>query len=435
MRNNKTIAEVVKNGLCTGCGTCVGICPNNAVEMTIDHRKGIYVPHLDKEKCNQCGLCFEVCPGHAVNFKQLNLEIFGREPEDSLLGNYLNCCVGYSTDYDIRYDSTSGGLVTQLLIFALHEGMIDGALVTRMRKNNPLEPEPFIARTREEIIEASKAKYCPVPANIALKEILNSKEGGKVVVVGLPCHIHGVRKAMMVSGKLREKIVLLLGLFCNHTPSFLATDYILYKMKVKREQVKRFNYRGGGSPGTMKISLESGELLSLLLPDYWGGGFGSFFYPLRCLACIDALSELADISFGDAWLPEFRNDKAGTSIIVSRTQAGEQLLQSAISRGVIELNDIKPIRVVQAQSGLLNRKKAGVNAYISISAAFRRKMPVYAANLPKPQIKDYFDSMTRYLRVRISTRRISWRLIKVYTILRSHIVSSLSKIKSVIHKH
>ena len=35
-----------------------------------------------------------------------------------------------------------------------------------MKKDNPLEPEPFIARTREEIIEASKSKYCPVPANI-----------------------------------------------------------------------------------------------------------------------------------------------------------------------------------------------------------------------------------------------------------------------------
>jgi coenzyme F420 hydrogenase subunit beta len=47
--------------------------------------------------------------------------------------------------------------------FALEEGIIDGALVTRMKKDRPLEPEPFIARTREEIIEASKSKYCGVP--------------------------------------------------------------------------------------------------------------------------------------------------------------------------------------------------------------------------------------------------------------------------------
>jgi len=53
------------------------------------------------------------------------------------------------------------GVVTQLLIFLLEKGIIDGALVVRMREDQPLEPEPFIARTKEEIISTSKFKYCP----------------------------------------------------------------------------------------------------------------------------------------------------------------------------------------------------------------------------------------------------------------------------------
>ncbi|MCK4734712.1 MAG: 4Fe-4S binding protein, partial [Methanophagales archaeon] len=171
MSKNKAISQVVKDGLCSGCGTCAALCPTEAIELTIDKKKGIYLPKLNKERCNNCGICYQVCPGREVDFKQLNLEIFGREPEDILIGNHLNCYTGHSTNYDIRYNSASGGLITQLLIFALEEGIIDGALVTRMKKDSPLEPEPFIARTREEIIEASKSKYCPVPANIALKEI------------------------------------------------------------------------------------------------------------------------------------------------------------------------------------------------------------------------------------------------------------------------
>ena len=182
--NNNTIAQVVKDGLCTGCGICVALCPDDAIKLTINEKKGIYIPELNEEKCNNCGICYEVCPGHEVDFKQLNLEIFGKEPKDILIGNYLNCYVGHSTHYDIRYNSASGGLITQLLIFALEEGLIDGALVTRMKKDKPLEPEPFIVSTREGVIEASKSKYCPVPANIALKEILNSKEGQKFAVVG-----------------------------------------------------------------------------------------------------------------------------------------------------------------------------------------------------------------------------------------------------------
>ncbi len=207
MKGEGTISSVVEDNLCTGCGTCIALCPNDAIEMVIDEKKGVYVPKLDGRKCNNCGICMKVCPGHEVDFKGLNLEIFGKEPEDILIGNYLNCYVGHATDYDIRYNSASGGLVTALLIFALEEGLIDGALVTRMKKDKPLEPEPFIARTREEIIEARGSKYCPVPANVALREILEANEGERFAVVGLPCHIHGMRRAQRVDARLKERVV------------------------------------------------------------------------------------------------------------------------------------------------------------------------------------------------------------------------------------
>ncbi|MBA7504913.1 Ion-translocating oxidoreductase complex subunit B [subsurface metagenome] len=44
---DKTISKVVESGLCTGCGTCVGICPKDAVQMVKDESKGIYLPQLD----------------------------------------------------------------------------------------------------------------------------------------------------------------------------------------------------------------------------------------------------------------------------------------------------------------------------------------------------------------------------------------------------
>jgi len=358
--NNNTIAQVVKDELCTGCGTCVALCPGEAIEMVINEKKGIYVPQLNKKKCNNCGTCYKVCPGHEVDFKVLNLEIFGKEPEDILIGNYLNCYVGHSTDYDIRYNSASGGLITQLLIFALKEEIIDGALVTRMKKDNPLEPEPFIARTGEEIIEASKSKYCPVPANIALKEILDSKEGEKFAVVGLPCHIHGVRKAEQINKKLKEKIVLHIGIFCNHAPNFWGTKLLLQRLKVREDEVIKLDYRGEGRPGSMKISQKSGELL--LLPDYWGFVGAYFFYPARCLMCSDGICELADISFGDAWLPELSDDKIGKSIIISKSEIGEKILQVMKSKNKIELNEVGVKKVIQSQVGMLYFKKRNLNA-------------------------------------------------------------------------
>ena len=401
MRITQSIKSVVKDELCTGCGTCVGVCPNNAVEMVIDHRKGIYIPQLDEERCNNCGICYQVCPGHSVDFRELNQDIFGKEPDDILLGNYFNCYTGHATDYDIRYNSSSGGLVTTLLIYALEEGIIDGALVTRMKRDNPLEPEPFIARTREEIIEASKSKYCPVPANIALKEILESKKGEKFAVVGLPCHLHGIRKAEQVNKKLKERIVLHLGIFCNHAPNFWGTELLLKRMKVKKEEVIKLDYRGEGWPGCMKISRKGGELL-LLLPDYWSFVGSEFFTPARCLMCCDQASELADISFGDAWLPELNSDKVGKSVIVSRTTIGEQLLEKARDKNLIELNRVTVTEVKQSQMMSLYFKKRALKARLWL---FRKK-PALNTRLLESERLDYLSSLFSYLSHKVSQNRI-----------------------------
>lgn len=416
---DETIAQVVKNGLCTGCGTCIALCPEEAIKLTIDEKKGIYVPELNEEKCNNCGICYEICPGHEVDFKQLNLEIFGKEPEDVLIGNYLNGYIGHSTDYDIRYNSASGGLITQLLIFALEEGIIDGALVTRMKKDNPLEPEVFIARTKEEIISASKSKYCPVPSNIALKEIL--EEDGKFAVVGLPCHIHGIRKAERTNKELKEKIVLHLGILCNHTANFLGTEFLLQKFGVRKEDVKKLDYRGEGWPGGMTIKLKNGSKKFIPEFDYWGSVFESYFIPTRCTLCSDETCELADISFGDIFSPELlAEDKIGTSAIISRNEIGDQILQNAKSKKKIALKEVSSDKVIQSQERVLYSKKRKINARIFFFRLFGKKVPIYNQELLRPRLSDYFGAIPFYFNLNISSKRYLWGFLRVYTPIKSY---------------
>jgi coenzyme F420 hydrogenase subunit beta len=415
MRKGKTIEEVVKNNLCTGCATCVSLCPRSAIKLIKDGSKGIYLPQLNEEKCNQCGTCFDVCPGHSVNFKDLNLAIFGQEPKDILLGNYLNCYVGHAADYDIRYNSASGGLVTALLIFALEEGIIDGALVTRMKKDNPLEPEPFIARTREEIIEAAKSKYCPVPANIALKEILNSKEGVGFAVVGLPCHIHGIRKAEQINKKLKQKIVLHVGILCAKTLNLMGTEFLLQKVGIAKNDIKKINYRGEGWPGGMVIELKNNTKRFFSLSEYYDSEFGSFI-PTRCSLCSDHACELSDISFGDAWLPEIvERDKIGTSLIITRNEESNSVLQQMISQSKIELNEITRNKVAISQGGM-SWKKRDLKTRLTLSKLLGKNVPIYNQELLEPEFKAYLNAILLYSQMFLANHHL-WKLLDLYLAL------------------
>jgi len=378
----KTVAEIVGDNLCTGCGTCSALCPRSAVEMNADER-GIYIPVLDDNECDRCGICLEVCPGHQVDFRELNCAIFAKEPEDVFIGNYQSCYTGHATDTVVRYNAASGGLITSLLIFALEEGIIDGALVTGMKKDNPLQPEAFIARTREEVIAASKSKYCPVPANAALKSIL--QESGRFAVVGLPCHIHGIRKAENINPDLKRKIVLHLGIFCNHVPNFWGTKLLLKRLKVKESEVARLDYRGEGWPGKMKITVKGGEVL--LRHDYWDFIGSDFFTPARCQVCCDQTAELADISFGDAWLPGIVDD-IGSSVAVSRSDYGEQLLQKAAAKRAIEIQPATANEIKSSQIVPLYFKKGGFKARLR----WFKHRPLYTAHLPAPTVIDYLLS-------------------------------------------
>lgn len=389
-KEGKTIQEVVKQGLCTGCGTCIAICPKNALTVTESSESGTYLPMLNDAKCNQCGVCLRICPGAKIDYNELNLFAFNKEPKNSLIGNYSNCYVGCATDRKLRYKSASGGLVTALSTFALETGDVNGVLVTRMRCETPLRPESFIAKTREEIMSATGSKYCPVSANISLKEIIEKK--GCFIVVGLPCHIQGLRKAQVLNKELRNNVSYCFGLVCNHTPSFHATRYLLRKFKIPEEKIVKLDYRGTGWPGGMKIVLDDGS--DAFIPQfssyYWGFVFQRFFWPRRCMVCDDKLCQLADITFMDAWLPQFSSDNIGTSLVIVRSKRGEKFLEKAMKHKVITLQATSIKSVTNAQSMVTIMRKVVARRFIS-QLLFKSRFP-FSKSTGKPTFLDLLDA-------------------------------------------
>jgi len=373
--------EIVANDICCGCGTCAGICPNNAVKMKVS--EGLFIPEVDETKCSKCGLCVKTCPGNTIDYGLLQKQVFSQDPEDPAIGNALFCYIGFATDNQIRYSSTSGGIITQLLIFALESKVIDGAIVTRMREDNPLVPEAFIARTREEIIEAANSKYCPVATNVCLRQVL--KEEGRYAIVGLPCHLKGIRKAEAQFPLLKKRIVMHLGLLCSHTVDFAGIHFLMKKIGVKNSEVRKIAYRGNGWPGSLSIETKSGARISRPLVGSWHAYwplFSSFFFtPMRCTMCPDQAAELADLSFGDAWLPELKHEKDGTSIIISRTAAGQDLLEKAQLAGTIVLKQACMEKVAQSQSTNLKFKKQDLPSRLTFMHMMGRKTPQFVPNI------------------------------------------------------
>jgi len=373
-----TVEDVVREGLCLGCGTCYNACSVNAITFELNEM-GFYVPKVEHDICTRCGVCYKACPGLGVDITKMNLRTFSRIPRNPYLGSYINTYIGYAKDSRIRYLGSSGGVATALSMYVLDKGIVDGAIVVRMKR---LRAETFIAKSKDEVLHAIGSKYQPIPVNVAIKEIIRSKENRKYLLIGLPCHIHGILKLEECFPQVRERIAYRIGLFCSGQPSILGTLFILWRYKIPVDEVKKITYRSGGWPGELNAELLSGEKIRIPLPEYWP--YMTYFINPRCRLCIDHTAEFADISLGDPWLKNFY-DPVGSSIIIARTTPGERLLKNAEKDGIIALRKINWMRVFESQFDAIMFKKADLpSRRIAIPS---RKVPkAYIPSVGYPKI-------------------------------------------------
>ncbi len=409
------VSAVVSRGWCTGCGTCVAFCPENAlqIEYTTDGR---YVPKIAESKCTNCGYCVDLCPAANENYKQLNQFVFDKIPANKFLGNYISCYTGHAKNTTIRWKASSGGIITSLLLFLLKEKQIDGALLTRTSEEYPLKAEPFVARTEDDIIAAMGSKYIPIPLNLLLGQIL--AEEGRFAVVGLPCHLEGIRRAEMKNKRLRDKIHYHFGLICSRTMSIQGTKFVLRKIGISPDEVAELQYRGEGWPGGMRVLLTNGEQKYLpMLGTWWSEIFGGYFFSnYYCTLCTDLFAEMSDISCADAYLPKFKSDTTGTSIIITRTPKAEELIEAAVSSNEIEISPVSSKDVIRSQYVMAFLKKRNIIArtrYLKmIGKPVPRNIDENLDTFLSPTFRDYLIAPVPCFNIFISKNKYLRRILK-----------------------
>lgn len=334
----RSLSKIIDGGLCHRCGSCIGICPTEVLDVDRDD----YPAVKNLAACTDCELCVKVCPGDEFDIHEAYRKKFNTEADvTSTHGHFVDSFISYATDPVVREKSTSGGLVTAILLNLLRKGDIDGAVVIVSDSEQLWKGKSIVARTEEEILSAMKSKYAICPTNSVFGELRNMP--GRYALVGLPCQIHGFVKAAELDQRLKERVVLTIGLFCHAAVEHDALKIIWNSLGDKVANATKYISRVGKHPGTPHLEMKDGSLY----PVYFGNKKGyrpssmevinivyRLYTPARCLTCFDASAEFADIAVGDPWMApphEGVDFYKGWSFALVRTERGQSVVAQALA--------------------------------------------------------------------------------------------------------
>jgi len=346
-------ARVIDEGLCTHCGTCVGL-SGGALRMQETDRGPLPVAAVAAPDLPDAA--YEACPGKGLDYPDLCRFVFGHPPENWLIGCVRSLYIGHSRIPQIRRAGASGGVITQILLYLLERGMIDGAVVVRPGLPTPWEAQPVIAESAEEILAASQSTYLPVPVNVLLPQM--AEFSGRLAYVGLPDQVAALRRLQQLGHPAAAKVKYVLGpyvgmnLYAGAIESFLRSHGI-----GGVEEITALRYRAGEWPGYLEIATRSGRVLRA--SKFYYNYLIPFYATASSLQSVDFTNELTDVSVGDAWHPQYEAKGEGFSVVVSRTQQADGLLEDMAADGLLALEPVSLETTLAMHGHMLDFKKRG----------------------------------------------------------------------------
>jgi len=371
------LSSVVDHDLCIGCGVCAAMCPDNTLEMQFN-RFGECNPITIGDCSKECGICLKVCPfaDSDENEDTIGKRLYGGIPGIQYrpeTGYYLNSYVGYSEKH--RQNSASGGVATWLLTTLLTENVVDHVICVAPTGDSYRLFAFQIFDTPEDVRSGAGSAYYPVELSGVIRQVLEIP--GRYAITGLPCFIKAIRLAQKKNSKLRDRIVVTVGLTCGQLKSRQFTEYIAALAGV-RGKVTGVRYRGKSldqPASNFYFSLTTLDGVESRI--FWNEGIAEvwtnrWFTPNACNYCDDIFAECADVTCMDAWLPEYSKDSRGTSLFLVRSPLVQEMV--AQGRGGC-LNPIPVEQVLQSQGGVVEVKRQHLMYRIYLGQEKGSKVP------------------------------------------------------------
>lgn len=292
---------------CTRCGTCLAVCPVDALHQTQGH--DIFEIAVDPEVCIVCQKCVRVCPAAKLPEKPL------KESDFNTMRRAVLAC---SADETVRLESTSGGVARSLARAVLETGWADAVYCAVKQTASPWA-EGGLITSPEEIGRIANSVYCAFPFNRNLSKKVNGRPLSRLLYIGTNCQIQGGERYFKGSGVELVKV----GIICKQQKTRAYTRWARRKLRQSPQENTPICFRGPGWPGT----LCSGN-----------SQYRNYFRPFAmelwrvpgCRSCPNAWGEGSDILLADPWnivRPEAGNP--GLTMTVLRSEAALELWKIA----------------------------------------------------------------------------------------------------------
>lgn len=295
---------------CQQCGICSAVCPKKAITF-LSRKDGLYDILINKELCILCGKCVKSCPANKIYNYQNYFKAFPQKEY------YL----GYNKNYEIRRNSSSGGVCKTLIIEALKQDLVDGVYSLKKTDKYPFAEGEFY--TKENIPTFDKIPNSIYHSVMACTEIHKIKSCRRILLVGTACQLRALNT--VIKNKCQE--IIRVCIFCKQQKSLDSTRFLakIMNTRIPENLNFTFSYRGNGWPGMVKIN--EGKLpwhRAAQIP------FGKRLWTVPgCNVCGDSYGIFAeaDISLMDPW--EIRSsNNLGETLITIHSNKGKEFLHT-----------------------------------------------------------------------------------------------------------